>query len=205
MDDVKKLVQQAQRGDIGAFEQLVRLYQDKIYTLTFHLTGNQADAEDLAQEAFVKAFCALKGFRNEADFGTWMHRITVNLWINVRRREKPTVSLDEPVRTGEGEVQRELAAAAEEPQEVLERKEFQRFVQRALRELSREHRVVLVLREMQGFSYEDIARVLGCSLGTVKSRINRARAALKEKARDLAGEAGVALPRERRRRGGENG
>lgn len=198
------LVRRSQRGDNAAFEELVRQYQDKIYALSYHLSGNQADAEDLAQEAFVKAFYALRGFRNEADFGTWMHRITVNLWINVRRREKPTVSLDEPVRTGEGEVQRELAAAAHEPQEVLEHKEFQCFVQRALRELSREHRVVLVLREMQGYSYEDIARVLGCSLGTVKSRINRARAALKGKTRDLADEAGVALPRRRGRRGGEN-
>jgi RNA polymerase sigma-70 factor (ECF subfamily) len=202
LDDVKKLVRLAQRGDTAAFGQLVRQYQDKIYALCVRLSGNQADAEDLAQEAFVKAFYALRGFRNEADFGTWMHRITVNLWINARRREKPTVSLDEPVRTDEGEVQRELAAASEEPQEVLEQKALQHLLQRALAELSRKHRAVLVLREMQGYSYEEIARVLNCSQGTVKSRLNRARAALKEKVRALAGEAGVALPGERKRRGG---
>ena len=203
MDDVRTLVRRAQGGDTAAFEQLVRQYQDKIYTLSYHLSGNQADAEDLAQEAFVKAYYALKGFRNEADFGTWLHRITVNQWINLRRRERPALSLDEPVQTGDGEVQRELAAASEEPQEALERKEFQRFVRRALGEISREHRVVLVLREMQGYSYEEIARVLDCSLGTVKSRISRARTALKERVGALAREAGVALPVERERRGGD--
>lgn len=206
MDDVKKLVQRAQAGDTAAFEHLVRQYQDKIFALGYHLSGNRADAEDLAQEAFVKAFYALRNFRNEADFGTWLHRITVNLWINARRRERPTLSLDEPMPTGEGEVQRAQglsaeAAAAAEPPEVLERKEFQRFVRATLRELSQGHRVVLVLREMQGYSYEEIARVLNCSPGTVKSRLSRARATLKERARALADKAGVALPNERERRG----
>lgn len=194
MDDVNKLVRRAQRGDADAYAELVRRYQDKIYGLGYHLAGNHADAEDLAQEAFVKAYYALGSFRLEADFGTWLHRITVNLWINVRRRERPVVSLDEPVKTDEGEIQRELPGTADGPQEVLEQKEFQWFVRRALRQISREHRVVLVLREMQGYSYEEIARVLDCSLGTVKSRISRARIALKEKACSLADEAGVVLP-----------
>jgi RNA polymerase sigma-70 factor (ECF subfamily) len=202
LDDVKTLVRRSQRGDAAAFEELVRLYQDKIYALAWQLSGNQADAEDLAQEAFVKAYYALKGFRHEADFGTWLHRITVNQWINFKRRERPALSLDAPVQTGDGEVRRELAAASEEPPEALERKEFQRFVRRALGEISPEHRVVLVLREMHGMSYEEIARVLGCSLGTVKSRVSRARTALKERAAALARETGVALPGMRERRDG---
>lgn len=202
MDDVKTLVRRSQRGDTAAFEELVRLYQDKIYALAWQLSGNQADAEDLAQEAFVKAYYALKGFRHEADFGTWLHRITVNQWINLKRRERPALSLDEPVQTGDGEVRREPAAASEGPAEALEREEFQRFVRRALGEISREHRVVLVLREMHEMSYEEIARVLDCSLGTVKSRISRARTALKERAAALAREAGVALPGMRERRDG---
>lgn len=181
MDDVKKLVHQAQKGDTLAFEQLVTLYQDRIYGLTYHLTGNHADAQDLAQDAFVKAYYALKGFRNEADFGTWLHRITVNVWINVKRKQRPVVSLDEPVNTGDGEVQRELAATDESPHEAAERREFQELVRATLMELSEEHRTVLVLREMQGYSYEEIAEILNCSLGTVKSRINRARLTLKEK------------------------
>ncbi|MBU4533529.1 MAG: sigma-70 family RNA polymerase sigma factor [Firmicutes bacterium] len=185
MDDVKKLVRRSQKGDAVAFEQLVTLYQDRIYGLTYHLTGNHADAQDLAQDAFVKAYYALKGFRNEADFGTWLHRITVNVWINVKRKQRPVVSLDEPLSTGDGEVQRELAATAEGPEEVAERREFQELVQAALQELSHEHRTVLVLRELQGYTYEEIAEILDCSLGTVKSRINRARQALKEKLASL--------------------
>ncbi len=181
MDDVKKLVRRAQKGDKAAFEQLVTLYQDRIYGLSYHLTGNHADAQDLAQEAFVKAYYALKGFRNEADFGTWLHRISVNVWINVKRKQRPVVSLDEPVNTHDGgEVQRELAAAAETPEEAAERRETRDMVRGALMELSAEHRAVLVLREIQGYSYDEIAEILDCSLGTVKSRISRARRALRE-------------------------
>ncbi len=183
MDKVKLLVQRSQKGDAKAFEELVELYQDKVYTLCYQLTGNHADAQDLAQEAFVKAFSALRGFRNEADFGTWMHRITVNLWINFKRRQRTAVSLDEPVQIENGEVPRLVAAAGESPEEALEAKEFRSMLWAAMRELSREHRVILVLREMQGYAYEDIARLLNCSLGTVKSRLNRARQALREKVR----------------------
>ncbi|MDI6711418.1 MAG: sigma-70 family RNA polymerase sigma factor [Thermoanaerobacterales bacterium] len=182
MDRVRLLVQKSQDGDTGAFEELVTLYQDRVYALSYRLTGNGADAQDLAQETFVKAYTGLKGFRNQADFGTWLHRITVNLWINARRRERPSVSLDAPVQTADGEVQRVVAATAEEdPAELAERAEFRQAVQAALRDLSREHRAVLVLREMQGYNYDEIARVMDCSLGTVKSRLNRARQALKDK------------------------
>ncbi|MDQ7792735.1 MAG: sigma-70 family RNA polymerase sigma factor, partial [Clostridia bacterium] len=123
--------------------------------------------------------------RNEADFGTWLHRITVNVWINVKRKQRSVVSLDEPLNTGDGEVQRELAATSEGPEEAAERREFQELVQAALQEISAEHRTVLVLRELQGYTYEEIAEILDCSLGTVKSRINRARQALKEKLASL--------------------
>lgn len=187
MDDVKKLVRQAQKGDTAAFEQLVTVYQDRIYGLTFHLTGNHADAQDLAQEAFVKAYYAIKGFRNEADFGTWLHRITVNVWINIKRRQRPTVSLDEPVNTQNGgEVQRELAATVDTPEEAAERRELRDRIREALMELSAEHRAVLVLREMQGYTYDEIAEILDCSLGTVKSRISRARLALRDKLKGQA-------------------
>ncbi len=202
-NEVQQLVQRAQAGEVQAYEQLVQRYQDKLYALSFHLTGNQADAQDLAQETFVKAYYALKGFRQEADFGTWLHRIAVNLWINMRRRQRPSVSLDEPMQTGEGEVQRELTATGERPEEALERVEMQRFVSQALGELSVEHRVVLVLREMQGFTYEEIAVVTDCSLGTVKSRINRARAALKSIILERAEDAGLAFPLSQKRRDGE--
>ena len=186
MDDAKLLVKKSQKGDTRAFEQLVFIYQDKIYALSYQLTGNYADAQDLAQNVFIKAYRALPGFRNEADFGTWLHRITVNLSINERRRKRPEVYLDNPVQTEEGEMPRLVASDAESPEEVYENKEFREMVHRALDELSPEHRAVLILRELQGYSYDEIATILDCSLGTVKSRINRGRQSLKEKITQFA-------------------
>ncbi len=187
--DVRLLVRQAQVGDVRAFEELVVLYQDKVYNLSYYLAGNYADAQDLAQEVFVKAYTSLRSFRQDADLGTWLHRITVNLWLNIRRRQKNSqvFSLDDPVQTGEGEITRTVAAVdpAGDPVEALEGKELQEKVQKALLSLPEEFRTVLVLREMEDYSYDDIAEVMQCSLGTVKSRLNRARQALKEKIRSM--------------------
>jgi RNA polymerase sigma-70 factor (ECF subfamily) len=154
-------------------------------TLSYYLTGNQADAQDLAQEVLVQAYTKLRSFRQEADLGTWLHRITVNLWSNMQRRQKfpNLLSLDDPVQTGEGEFSRTVASDDPEgdPEEAFEGKELQESVRQALRSLSEEYRIVLVLREIEGYSYEEIAKITGCSLGTVKSRMNRARQALREK------------------------
>ncbi|NPV28790.1 MAG: sigma-70 family RNA polymerase sigma factor [Firmicutes bacterium] len=183
--DTQALIRRARAGDVRAFEELVTLYEEKIYTLSFYLAGNHADAQDLAQEVFVKAYLGLKSFRQEADLGTWLHRIAVNLWLNMQRRQKAseTLSLDDPIRTFEGEITRAVAAAdpAGDPAEALEGKELQRLVQKALLNLPEEFRTVLVLREMEGYSYEEIAAIMECSLGTVKSRLNRARQAIREK------------------------
>ncbi len=205
LDKVKLLVEKSQKGDTRAFEQLVILYQDKIYMLCYQLTGNYADAQDLAQNVFIKAYRALHGFRNEADFGTWLHRIAVNLSINERRKRKPDVYLDNPVQTTEGEMPRLVASDAEDPEIAYENKEFRNLVRYALQELSPEHRTVLVLREMQGYSYDEIANMLECSLGTVKSRINRGRQSLKEKITQLAvWQGGNLLYQEKQHKGGGN-
>ena len=189
MDRIRELVKQAQKNDLGAFEELVRIYKDRIYGLCYQLTNNQADAQDLAQEVFIRAYTGLASFRNEADFGTWLHRIAVNQWINFKRKQKrhTLISLDAPIQTSEGEMTREVAVAEEDPQEIYEQMELQGFVRKALDQLSAEHRTVLVLRELQGYSYDEIASVVGCTLGTVKSRINRARQALKEMVNALSG------------------
>jgi RNA polymerase sigma-70 factor (ECF subfamily) len=182
--DSRLLIRQAQAGDIRAFEELVVIYQDKIVTMSYYLTGNQADAQDLAQEVFVQAYTKLRSFRQEANLGTWLHRIAINMWSNMQRRQKFSnlLSLDDPVQTGEGEFTRSVAAddPAGDPEEALEDKELQESVRQALRSLSEEYRIVLVLREIEGYSYEEIAKITGCSLGTVKSRMSRARQALKE-------------------------
>ncbi|MCF8011941.1 MAG: sigma-70 family RNA polymerase sigma factor [Clostridiales bacterium] len=194
MDSVKLLVKKSQKGDTKAFEQLVTMYQDKIYALGYQLTGNHADAQDLAQNAFIKAYRSLSGFRNEADFGTWLHRITVNLSLNEKRKKKAELSLDNPVQTEDGEMQRLVVSDGDTPEEAFEKKEFRGLVHTALKNLSSEHRTILVLREMQDYSYEEIADVVGCNLGTVKSRMSRARKALKKEITKLAAESGRRLP-----------
>lgn len=203
MDDTRLLVKRAQNNDLAAFEKLVYLYQNKVYALCVNLTGNQADAQDLAQEALIKAFRSLGGFRNEADFGTWLHRITVNVWLNYRRKNsgRMQLSLDEPYISGSGsELRREVAGSDGDPLQALEDKEFRSLVRMALDALSGEHRAVLVLREIEGYSYEEVSRMLGCSLGTVKSRLSRAREMMRRKMSELAREAGESLPAEWERR-----
>ena len=182
MTSVKDLIEKAQRDDLSAFEELVLLYQDRVYSHCHYLAGSPDDAQDLAQDVFVQAFKSIRSFRNDADFGTWLHRIAVNLWINFCNRNKKVVafSLDEPLPVREGEVSRELAASDESPLEKVERSEFNAMVGNALNRLLPEFRTVLVLREMEGYNYDEIAAMLGCSLGTVKSRINRGRKALKK-------------------------
>lgn len=203
MENVKLLVKRSQKGDAQAFEQLVQVYQDRIYALSYQLTGNHADAEDLAQSVFIRAYRALPKFRHEADLGTWLHRITVNLSINEKRKKKPELSLDNPIQTQDGEMPRLLASDAESPEEAYENKELRDMVHAALWELSAEHRAVLVLREMQGYAYSEIAEALDCSLGTVKSRISRARKTLKEEMIRLAKQQGGSLPYKEKRRGGD--
>lgn len=182
--DSRLLIRQAQTGDTRAFEELVVIYQDKIITMSYYLTGNRSDAQDLAQEVFVQAYTKIRSFRQEANLGTWLHRIAINIWSNMKRRQKFSnlVSLDDPVQTGEWEFIRSVASDDPEgdPEEALEGKELQESVRQALRSLSEEYRIVLVLREIEGYSYEEIAKITGCSLGTVKSRMSRARQALRE-------------------------
>lgn len=181
MTDSNRLVGLAQRGDLQAFEELVQLYQNRILSYCFQLSGNFEDAHDLAQEVFVQAFRSLKSFRREADFGTWLRRITLNQWINMQRRNKiVTFSLDEPLSTEEGIFEREIAADQDNPLERLEQEEFADLIRKALLKLAPEFRTVLILRDMEDYSYDEIAQILECSLGTVKSRLNRARRYLRD-------------------------
>jgi RNA polymerase sigma-70 factor (ECF subfamily) len=179
---VKDLIVKAQEDDLDAFGELVLIYQDKVYSHCHYLAGNPEDAQDLAQDVFVQAFKGIRSFRNDADFRTWLHRIAVNLWINLCRRNNKVVtfSLDEPLAVREGEFSREIAASEEGPLEQVERSELNAVIGTALNTLLPEYRTVLILREIEGYNYDEIAAMLECSLGTVKSRISRGRKALKK-------------------------
>ncbi|MBQ2783031.1 MAG: sigma-70 family RNA polymerase sigma factor [Oscillospiraceae bacterium] len=166
------LISRARGGDREAFGELVEQYRDNVYRLAYRMCGNAYDADEAAQEAFVAAWRALPNFRGDAKFSTWLYRLTTNAAIDVMRREKRHQTV------GDGEMM-ELADDADSPQETVERTEQQEAVQKALATLSEEYREVLLLRYMEELDYAEIAEVLQLPSGTVKSRINRAKAALK--------------------------
>ena len=166
------LISRARGGDREAFGELVEQYRDNVYRLAYRMCGNAYDADEAAQEAFVAAWRALPNFRGDAKFSTWLYRLTTNAAIDVMRREKRHQTV------GDGEMV-DLADDADSPQETVERTEQQEAVQKALATLSEEYREVLLLRYMEELDYAEIAEVLQLPSGTVKSRINRAKAALK--------------------------
>lgn len=198
------LVERAKRGDTAAFEQLVALYEKKVYNLAYQLTGNPEDAADVAQEAFVRAYMHLGEFRGDSSFGTWITHVVVNICRDEwrRRQRRPTASLQETVQGEDDEMTVQYADPGETPDQAVERAEEVRLVWQVLDQLDPEHREVLVLREFQEMSYDDIARALGCNLGTVKSRLSRARQAFKElysRALELLSPGVVYKARRRRR------
>jgi RNA polymerase sigma-70 factor (ECF subfamily) len=172
------LIAAAQRGDAGAFGMLVRTHQRTIYRLAYGLTRNAADADDLAQETFVRAYQAIGRFRVGEPMQPWLSRIAINLAFSMfrRRKRRPETPLEPLVEAG-----RQFAGAGEDPADATSRRESQRLVAAAFEQLSNEHRAVLALRVVQDMSYDDIARTLRVPVGTVMSRLSRARAELRAK------------------------
>jgi RNA polymerase sigma-70 factor (ECF subfamily) len=168
-------------GSQDAFQELVERHQGKVYNIAYRMLGNVEDAQDLTQEAFVKVYHALADFRGDSTFSTWLYRIVTNLCYDYLRRNRPTYSLNEPLQTETGELHRQLPTAEDGPEEITEQKELQRLLQKLINTLPEQQRSVLVLREFRGLTYEEIALTLECSLGTVKSRLFRARNSLKER------------------------
>ena len=179
MDELD-LVRAAQSGDQGAFGRLVEQNQSKIYSLCYRMTGNPEDAADLTQEAFLNAWRGLSGFGGQSAFSTWLYRLASNACIDFLRREKRRGSLSMTLEDEDEDRQADLPDQRWSPERELERKEVRQALQAGLSALSPEHRQVLLLREAEGLSYQEIAQVLDLEEGTVKSRIARARMALKE-------------------------
>ncbi len=178
----EELIPKAAKGDQDAFAQLLELHQGKVYGLTLRLTGSAEDAMELTQETFFNAWRGLPNFHAESKFSTWLYRLATNAAIDFLRREKrrqavTTVSISPD---DDEAPALDIPDRRFTPQDELERQELRQAIQRGMAQLSDEHRQVLTLREFSGLSYAEIAQVLGIEEGTVKSRIARARLALRK-------------------------
>ena len=170
-----ELIDRALAGDRSAFAELVRQNQDRLFASMMQVTGSPEEAEEAVQEAFIRAFIKLDTFQRNSQFFTWVYRIAFNSALTGRRKKKAKVSLDQ-IREDNG---LEVAGNAERVDERMLRDEQVALVRRAIDTLTEEHRRILVLREMDDFAYEEIAEILEISIGTVRSRLSRARRQLK--------------------------
>lgn len=181
----RDLVRDSRRGDKEAFRELVERYQRKILSVALGMVHNRDDALELTQETFVKAYEHLEKFKGESSFYTWLYRIVVNLGIDARRRDRrrPTVALEDRVMPED--VDMTLADPKPiDPYQQTRAHEIGRRLTEALDELTPDHKAVILLREVEGLSYDDISRVMQCSKGTVMSRLHYARKKLQSKLRD---------------------
>jgi len=179
--DEALIIRRCQEGDTSSFDLLVKQYYALVYNSAYRIMGNREQAADATQQAFIRAFRSLKSFRGEATFSTWLYRIVTNVCLD-QMRQQPHGLVGLTFTDDEGEQQqRPLPAADADPSDTTIQHQRQRLVHEALGQLAPQHRIVLVLYDLNGLSYEEIAAILQVPLGTVKSRLNRARHALKEK------------------------
>lgn len=177
----QELLLRAKKGDDEAFAQLMRDNEKRIYNLTLRMTGNPEDAMDLAQEAFLNAWRGLKFFKGDSAFSTWVYRLASNACIDHLRRQKRRRDISAPMPVDEEDDSTpDVPDERFQPEQELERQELRRAVAKGLEQLSDEHRQVLVMREINGLSYQEIGDILDLEAGTVKSRIARARNSLRK-------------------------
>jgi len=176
------IVKKAVKGDMHSFEKLLYMYQDKVFSWSMKLTGSAGDAEDLSQEVFLRAYRYISHFRGDSSFGTWLYRIALNIWLNDKRKKRvdSAYSLDDTISSEDGEVKREIADVTFEPQKVLSDSLMGEKLQKAVDSLPKDQKAAILLREVEDYTYDEIAHIMDCSVGTVKSRISRAREALKK-------------------------
>lgn len=177
----KEIIQRAIVGDTGAFEQLVVRYQTQVYNLAYRMVNQEADAQDLAQEAFIRAWRALSSFQFSSQFSTWLYRLTTNICIDFLRAQKRNKTVSMTVLQDEEAQQWDMEDAAPLPEEQMIDREQHDAMEQAIAELDEEYREVLILRVVNECSYQQIAQVLDIREGTVKSRLSRAREQLRKK------------------------
>jgi RNA polymerase sigma-70 factor (ECF subfamily) len=174
--DDETLVKAARQGGLEAFEELVARHRDRIYARAFSMTRNEEDAIDLSQEAWIKGWQRLEQFQGDSSFTTWMTRIVINLCLDhLRKQKRHRADSIEEMEDESGGVERQMPVVTVNPTEGLERAELRQKIDGALGQLSAEHRTVLVLHEFEDMEYKAIAKTVGCSMGTVMSRLFYAR------------------------------
>jgi len=175
--DEESLVRQARRGDLEAYDELVRRHQERIYATIYHMTANHEDANDLAQESFIKAYQALKSFKGGSSFYTWLYRIAVNKTINFlkQRNNRVHMSLNDLDFNTENNPDLVALISDQTPRRAAGLNELSEKLNAALLKLSEPHRLVMVLHDVQGLSHEEVAKVMDCNIGTVRSRLFYAR------------------------------
>lgn len=175
-----KLLERAIQGDVESFEALIKSYNRYAYNIAYRMMGNEEDAKDMSQEALIKAFKSIKQFKMEANFSTWLYRIVINTCKDeLRKRKEHTISLDETFESGTG-LKNDISDVAGDPIIIYEKLELKEKVEAALNKLSEDGKSVVVLKDIMGYSYDEIGEILQIPIGTVRSRLNRSRNTLKE-------------------------
>ena len=176
--DDQTLVRRAKDGDMSAYDELVKRYQERVYGTVYHMTSNHDDAADLSQEAFIKAYQALKSFKGDSSFFTWVYRIAVNRTINFlkqRRNRTPHMSLNDIDFQAENDPDMVALVSNNTPRRDVALSELQEKLNAAMQKLSEEHRLVVTLHDVQGLSHDEISKIVGVNSGTVRSRLFYAR------------------------------
>jgi len=172
-----ELVRRSQGGDVAAYDELIRRYQERIYATVYHMTSNHEDANDLAQETFIKGYTALKSFKGDSSFYTWIYRIAVNKTINFikQRKNRTHLSLNDIDFNAENDPDLVALISDKTPRRDIGLSELQEKLNEAMQKLSPVHRLVVTLHDVQGLSHEEIGKIIDCNIGTVRSRLFYAR------------------------------
>ncbi|WP_078543106.1 RNA polymerase sigma factor SigW [Litchfieldia alkalitelluris] len=183
---IKNRIKQVKKGDQNAFAEIVELYKDKVYQISYRMVGNSHEAEDISQEAFLRAYINIHSYDINKKFSTWLFRIATNLSIDRLRKKKPDYYLDAEVAGAEGlTLYSQVAADVIQPDEKLESLELQETIQHAILQLPAKYRSVIVLKYIEELSLKEIGDILDLPVGTVKTRIHRAREALRHQLRNV--------------------
>src|SRR3989339_501708 len=175
MFDESKIISAAQDGSLEAFDELIKKYAKEIYNLCYRFCGNYTEAEDLSQNVLIRAFQSIVNFKQESNLSTWLHRITVNLWIDTLRKQKKAnyLYIDDPVQSEEGELNKQISDFKILPEKDMENKELEKIIKKSLDTLTPEQKVAIVLKYIEGKSLEEIAEICKCPIGTVSARLTR--------------------------------